>query len=93
MCGGVKWKNMMLSASRERRPVSAGRFGLRAAGAGDDVRWAEFTASSLMLAAVERNLTPMGTDRAPIFETKTTADWREETRIEGDDYWRVRVPV
>ena len=37
MCGGVKWKNRMPSASRARRPVSAGRFGLRAeapAGAG-----------------------------------------------------------
>jgi hypothetical protein len=30
-----------------------------------------------------------GTD----FETKTTVDRREGTRIKGDDYWRVRVPV
>jgi hypothetical protein len=46
-----------------------------------------------MLAAVERNLTPMGTDQAPIFETKTTVDRREETRIKGGGYWRVRIPV
>jgi hypothetical protein len=34
MCGGVKWKNMMLTASRVRRPVSAGMgAGLAKAGA------------------------------------------------------------
>ena len=31
MWGGVKWKNMMVRASRARIPVSAGRFGRRAA--------------------------------------------------------------
>jgi hypothetical protein len=35
----------------------------------------------------------MGTDHVPIFDTKTTADWRGGTRIKGDGYWRVRVPV
>ena len=32
MWGGVKWKKTMESASRVRRPVSAGSWGLRAAG-------------------------------------------------------------
>ena len=34
MCGGVKWKSMMLTASRVRTPVSAGSCGLRAGAAG-----------------------------------------------------------
>ena len=29
MCGGVKWKNMMFTASSVRTPVSAGNCGLR----------------------------------------------------------------
>ena len=29
MCGGVKWKNMMFTASSVRTPVSAGSGGLR----------------------------------------------------------------
>jgi hypothetical protein len=43
---------------------------------------------------VEKDLTPICTDRAPIFETKTTPDRHGGTRIKNIDYcWRVRVPV
>src|ERR1035441_9782098 len=34
MCGGVKWKSMMFTASSVRTPVSAGSCGLRAGAAG-----------------------------------------------------------
>ena len=40
MCGGVKWNNMMFTASSVRTPVSAGSCGLRADAFGWGKTWA-----------------------------------------------------